>query len=131
MLKLLKRARQPSGCRAAVRSRAFTFQCFTVHRHACLPLSLLAPAFVFAAPAATPESTPDPRDADAIQLAPVVVTSSAGSSARSPLDPNLPATTATVTADQSQYWNVVTPEDVLKYVPNMAVRKRFIGDVNS
>jgi iron complex outermembrane receptor protein len=139
MLKLLKRARQPSGCRAAVRSRAFTFHPFhrcTFRRHACLPLSLLAPAFVLAAPAvatseSSPESTPDRRAADAVQLAPVVVTGTAGSSARSPLDPNLPAATATVTADQSQYWNVVTPEDVLKYVPNMAVRKRFIGDVNS
>src|SRR5882672_7324033 len=67
MLKLLKRARQPSGRRAAVRSRAFIF-----HRHACLPLSLMAPAFALAAPAATataPESAPDNRDADAIQLA--------------------------------------------------------------
>ncbi len=46
MLKLLKRARQPSGCRAAVRSRALTFHRFTFHRHACLSLSLMAPAFV-------------------------------------------------------------------------------------
>lgn len=127
MLKLLKRARQPSGRRAAVRSRAFSF-----HRHACLPISLMAPAFALAAPPVTPESpSAERRETGAVQLAPVVVTSSASSPARSPLDPDLPSTTATVTAEQSQYWNVVTAEDVLKYVPNMAVRKRFIGDVNS
>jgi len=127
MLKLLKRARQPSGRRAAVRSRAFSF-----HSHACLPISLMAPAFALAAPPVTPESpSAERRETGAVQLAPVVVTSSASSPARSPLDPDLPSTTATVTAEQSQYWNVVTAEDVLKYVPNMAVRKRFIGDVNS
>src|ERR1700709_2674036 len=124
MLKLLKRAWQPSGCHAAARSHALRFHSFhrfTLQRHACVPLSLLAPAFALAAPAtatleSSPESTPDRREGDAIQLAPEVVPSTAGSSARSPLDPNLPATTATVTADQAQYWNVVTPEDVLKYV---------------
>jgi iron complex outermembrane receptor protein len=135
MLKLLKRARQPAGCRAAVRRRAFIALSF--HRHACLPLSLMAPALVLAAPTASatsPESASETssegRATDTV-LAPVVVTGTVSSSARSPLDPNLPATTVTVTAEQSQYWNVVTAEDVLKYVPNLAVRKRFIGDVNS
>ena len=69
----------------------------------------------------------DPADA---ALAPVVVTAQAAPRASS-LDPNLPASVNTVTADQFQYWNVTTPEDVLKYAPNMAVRKRFIGDPNA
>ena len=75
MLKLLKRARQPSGHRAAVRPRAFSF-----HRHACLPVSLMAPAFALAVPTAVPAAlpaavlqsapqspSPDSSDADAIQ----------------------------------------------------------------
>ncbi|MFP3249079.1 MAG: TonB-dependent receptor, partial [Paraburkholderia sp.] len=47
------------------------------------------------------------------------------------VDPNLPATVETVTPAQFQNWNVVNSEDVLQYMPNLAVRKRFIGDLNS
>ena len=47
------------------------------------------------------------------------------------VDPNLPASVETVTRDQFSNWNVVNTEDVLKYMPNLAVRKRFIGDLNS
>jgi iron complex outermembrane receptor protein len=46
-------------------------------------------------------------------------------------DPNLPATTARVTAQQLETRNVVNPEDALKYMPNMAIRKRFTGDENA
>ncbi len=45
--------------------------------------------------------------------------------------PDLPATVETVTPTQFQNWNVVNTEDVLQYMPNLAVRKRFIGDLNS
>lgn len=121
MLDLFRRARQPSGCRAAVRSRTSARVRLP---HAWLPLSLMAQA----AYAASAADAPPPADPEAAALAPVVVTAAAS---RPPLDPNLPASVTTVTADQFQYWNVVTPEDVLKYAPNMAVRKRFIGDVNS
>ncbi|RQH09119.1 TonB-dependent receptor [Paraburkholderia dinghuensis] len=47
------------------------------------------------------------------------------------VDPNLPASVETVTRDQFNNWNVVNTEDTLKYLPNLAVRKRFIGDLNS
>ncbi|MEX3760062.1 TonB-dependent receptor [Paraburkholderia phenoliruptrix] len=47
------------------------------------------------------------------------------------VDPNLPASVETLTRDQFSNWNVVNTEDVLKYMPNLAVRKRFIGDLNS
>jgi len=47
------------------------------------------------------------------------------------VDPDLPATVETVTPAQFQNWNVVNSEDVLQYMPNLAVRKRFIGDLNS
>jgi iron complex outermembrane receptor protein len=47
------------------------------------------------------------------------------------VDRDIPASTETVTRDQFQQWNVVNTEDVLKYMPNLAVRKRFIGDLNS
>jgi iron complex outermembrane receptor protein len=47
------------------------------------------------------------------------------------VDPNLPATVETVTPAQFQNWNVVNGEDMLQYMPNLAVCKRFIGDLNS
>lgn len=59
-------------------------------------------------------------------LAPVVVSGS-----RSPLDPNLPSTTASKTAEQVREQNFVNVEDALKYVPDMTIRKRYAGDRNS
>ena len=109
----------PTRARRRSRRRALT------PLRAALPLSLLAHAAWSAAPVA-----PAPAFDTEPTLAPVVVTAQS-SPLRAPLDPNLPASTATVTADQSQYWDVTTPEDVLKYAPNMAVRKRYIGDVNA
>ena len=47
------------------------------------------------------------------------------------VDPNLPASVETLTRDRFSNWNVVNTEDVLKYMPSLAVRKRFIGDLNS
>ncbi|MBI1891214.1 MAG: TonB-dependent receptor [Burkholderiales bacterium] len=59
-------------------------------------------------------------------LAPVVVTGT-----RSPLDPNLPTTTAGKTAAQLREQNFVSVEDALKYMPDMTIRKRYAGDRNS
>lgn len=123
MFTLLKRARRHSRRRAVTPWRA------------ALPLSLMAHAAWSATPVAataTPNAdTGSPASEAETALAPVVVTAQSSSTVRSPLDPNLPASVNTVTADQFQYWNVTTPEDVLKYAPNMAVRKRFIGDPNA
>ncbi|WP_144110410.1 TonB-dependent receptor [Paraburkholderia sp. BCC1886] len=58
-------------------------------------------------------------------------TDTAASATPRAVDPNLPATVETVTRDQFANWNVTNTEDVLKYMPNLAVRKRFIGDLNS
>ncbi|PMS38352.1 iron complex outermembrane receptor protein [Trinickia symbiotica] len=94
-------------------------------RHATLavvPISLLQ-HFAYA----------DDKTAEVV-LPSVTVTGSAqsaGSSSSRPIDPNVPATVETVTRKQSDNWNVVNTEDVLKYMPNLAVRKRFIGDPNS
>ncbi len=125
MLDFFKRARQPHGCRAAVRWRT------PARLHlplACVPLTLMAQAAYAATAAPADNTSPQHAASEPASLAPVVVTAQA---ARPTLDPNLPASVATVTAEQFENWNVVTAEDVLKYVPNMAVRKRFIGDVNS
>ncbi len=59
-------------------------------------------------------------------LAPITVSGS-----RSPLDPNLPTTTASKTAEQVREQNFVNVEDALKYVPTMTIRKRYAGDRNS
>ena len=50
---------------------------------------------------------------------------------RSPLDPNLPTTTASKTAEQVREQNFVNVEDALKYMPDMTIRKRYSGDRNS
>lgn len=59
-------------------------------------------------------------------LAPVVVTGM-----RAPLDPNLPTTTESKTAEQLREQNFVNVEDALKYMPNVTIRKRYIGDRNA
>ncbi|WP_133645184.1 TonB-dependent receptor [Paraburkholderia flava] len=103
-----------------------------------LPLSCATP-FALASSSAFAESpgAPDAKsssDASAITTLPAVVVTASGSNAtaaRPVLDPNLPASSETVTRSQFENWNVVNTEDVLKYLPNLAVRKRFIGDLNS
>lgn len=103
-----------------------------------LPLSCATP-FALASSTAFAESpsTPDAAsssDASATTTLPAVVVTASGNSAtaaRPVLDPNLPASSETVTRAQFENWNVVNTEDVLKYLPNLAVRKRFIGDLNS
>ncbi|MEX3636025.1 TonB-dependent receptor [Paraburkholderia sp. BR14320] len=85
------------------------------------------PAFVPAL-VATPAHA---ADADATLPAVSVNASASASATPRAVDPNLPATVETVTRDQFANWNVVNTEDVLKYMPNLAVRKRFIGDLNS
>ena len=62
------------------------------------------------------------------QLKAVVVT---GSGMRSPLDPNLPNSTASRTAEQLQEQNLFNPEDALEHLPSLTVRKRFFGDRNA
>jgi iron complex outermembrane receptor protein len=86
----------------------------------------LVPAFV-ASPALA-----DTTDTDTT-LPSVSVNASTGTSvaAARAVDPNMPASVETVTPEQFNNWNVVNTEDVLKYMPNLAVRKRFIGDLNS
>ncbi|WP_429291532.1 TonB-dependent receptor [Paraburkholderia sp. CI3] len=83
------------------------------------------PAFV-----ATPTHA---ADANTDATLPAVSVSASASASATPraVDPNLPASVETVTRDQFANWNVVNTEDVLKYMPNLAVRKRFIGDLNS
>ncbi|WP_410452309.1 TonB-dependent receptor [Paraburkholderia sp. UCT31] len=83
------------------------------------------PAFV-----ATPTHAAD-ANTDATLPAVSVSASASASAAPRAVDPNLPASVETVTRDQFANWNVVNTEDVLKYMPNLAVRKRFIGDLNS
>ncbi|NVH73106.1 TonB-dependent receptor [Paraburkholderia sp. JPY432] len=87
----------------------------------------LVPAFVPAL-VATPAQA---ADADATLPAVSVNASASASAAPRAVDPNLPASIETITRDQFANWNVVNTEDVLKYLPNLAVRKRFIGDLNS
>jgi iron complex outermembrane receptor protein len=59
-------------------------------------------------------------------LEPVTVTAT-----RSPLDPNLPTTTESKTAEQLREQNFVNVEDALRYMPATTIRKRYIGDRNS
>jgi len=62
------------------------------------------------------------------QLKAVVIT---GSAMRSPLDPNLPNSTASRTVEQLLEQNLFNPEDALERLPSLTVRKRFAGDRNA
>jgi len=63
------------------------------------------------------------------QLQAVTIT---GASARLSLDPNLPSTTASKTAQElREQQNIFNPEDALKNLPNTVVRKRYSGDRNA
>ena len=42
-----------------------------------------------------------------------------------------PKTTASQTAEDLRAQNLVNPEDALRYVPNLTIRKRYIGDRNA
>ena len=100
---------------------------FCVRRDAVF--SVRWPALV---PALVSAFVATPAHADDATLPAVTVNASASTSAApGAADPNLPATVETVTRDQFANWNVVNTEDALKYMPNLAVRKRFIGDLNS
>ncbi|MDY7536741.1 TonB-dependent receptor [Undibacterium sp. RTI2.1] len=51
---------------------------------------------------------------------------------RLPLAPNLPMTTASMTAQElREQQNVFNPEDVLRNLPNTTIRKRYSGDRNA
>jgi iron complex outermembrane receptor protein len=90
----------------------------------------LIPAFV---PAFVSSAAHAADSASTEATLPAVSVSANANAAVTPraVDPNLPASVETVTREQFANWNVVNTEDVLKYMPNLAVRKRFIGDVNS
>lgn len=46
--------------------------------------------------------------------------------------PDVPTTTEGVTAEAlAKAVNIVTPEDTLRYVPNVLIRQRHIGDTQS
>ncbi|WP_186076296.1 TonB-dependent receptor [Burkholderia gladioli] len=136
MLSYLSRA---AHVRARPRARAIALGLLPFS----LPL-LIQPAHADDTAAAVPDAareqagptsgtTPSP-DAPVAVLPTVNVSAASpagGGAARPALDPNLPASTETVTRRQFENWNVVNTEDVLKYMPNLAVRKRFIGDLNS
>jgi iron complex outermembrane receptor protein len=51
---------------------------------------------------------------------------------RLPLAPNLPSTTASITAiELRQQQNIFNPEDALRNMPNTTIRKRYSGDRNA
>ncbi|SDR35525.1 iron complex outermembrane recepter protein [Paraburkholderia fungorum] len=105
-------------------SQPFFSSYFRADLKACWPA--LIPAIV--APVAHAESASTNTEAT---LPAVSVSASNTAATPRAVAPNLPASVETVTREQFSNWNVVNTEDTLKYMPNFAVRKRFIGDVNS
>ena len=53
------------------------------------------------------------------------------SSARAPLDPNLPSSTASRTAEQLREQTIYNPEDIAVNLPSTTIRKRYFGDRNA
>lgn len=60
------------------------------------------------------------------QLKPINVTET-----RSTLDPNLPNTTSSKTAQELETQNIFNPEDAFRYLPSTTIRKRYFGDRNA
>lgn len=52
-------------------------------------------------------------------------------SARAPLDPNLPSSTASKTAEQLREQTIYNPEDIAVNLPSTTIRKRYFGDRNA
>jgi iron complex outermembrane receptor protein len=50
---------------------------------------------------------------------------------RAPLDPNLPSSTASRTAEQLREQTIYNPEDIAVNLPSTTIRKRYLGDRNS
>jgi iron complex outermembrane receptor protein len=50
---------------------------------------------------------------------------------RAPLDPNLPSSTASKTAEQLREQNIYNPEDIAVNLPSTTIRKRYFGDRNA
>ena len=113
--------------RAQTRRAAFGLVPFTLF----IPPATASTADVAAAPAAASATASTDADRDTTTLPAVTISASNAGSYRQVVDPNLPASIETVTRAQFENWNVVNTEDVLKYLPNLAVRKRFVGDLNS
>ena len=97
---------------------------FSIRRSCALSAALLPLSFVLPMVAQSARAADDDTHA-----APAVFVT--GAREKRVLDPNLPASSERITADQLQNLNVVNTEDALKYMPNMAIRKRFIGDENA
>lgn len=53
------------------------------------------------------------------------------SAARQRVELDVPAPTASKTAADLRAQNLINPEDALQYVPNLTIRKRYIGDRNA
>ncbi len=49
---------------------------------------------------------------------------------RNPVSPTTPTVTAKITQEELRGINMTNPEDAIKYMPNLFIRKRFIGDRN-
>ena len=71
-----------------------------------------------------PVSTPQP-------LQEVVVSARTERGETPATPPNTPSPAYGISATRMADFNVVNTEDALKYAPNLAVRKRFIGDMKS
>jgi iron complex outermembrane recepter protein len=83
--------------------------------------AFLSPTIVFAQGVATDQ-----------QLAPQKVDQVEVAGQRPPLDPNLPASSASKSAeDMRVQQNIFNPEDALRNMPNTTVRKRYSGDRNA
>ena len=124
----------PRPCARARRLKRFTplaFVPFSLTATAVWASTDAAPSLGAQASSAGSQARIDPKQGGVV-LPTITVSATAGAGSTGPaIDPNLPASTETVTRKQFDHWNVVNTEDALKYLPNLAVRKRFIGDLNS
>ncbi|WP_293372588.1 TonB-dependent receptor [Nevskia sp.] len=94
-----------------------------------LSLALAAPPVAAdepqAAESATETAAQQLADSRAVQLESVQVRGQ-----KSPVDRNIPSTVESLSRADLKLQNITSSEDSLKYLPNIATRKRYIGDRN-
>lgn len=88
-------------------------------KHPSLSLNALALAVLGSAVHAQGVATDE-------QVQPVLVTGT-----RAALDPNLPTSTASLSAEELREMNLYNPEDAARLLPSTTVRKRYLGDRNA
>jgi len=100
------------------------------HRRRAAALACATTAWA-CAPAGAQQSTDLARPAASVSATSSELQTVTVSGSRTAVNPNTPAATDSIDRSRLADLNIANPEDSIKYLPNIATRKRYIGDRNS